>query len=192
MPLEDLLAKVKDEKRKEEIRLKREHKNALEDLDSQKREEMESLRVKFEKEMKEKKAKLLENKEREEDFRLKMERLDLKKGLLEKAKKAALKKLENISLKERKKIYLSKLKEKKKILNEAEEIAVPKGKKKKLESLLKETGIDKKPVEKELDFQEGFLAKGDRWTLAITLEEILQDKIKEDKKDSVTLLFGDL
>ncbi|MGM0439167.1 MAG: hypothetical protein ACQEP3_01880 [Patescibacteria group bacterium] len=192
MPLEDLLAKVKDEKREEELALKREHKTALENLDSEKRAELESIKDELQKEFGEEKESLLTKKERQKSFELKMERLDLKKELLEKAKEEALKKLEDLSVEEKKDIYLANLKEEKQLLEEAEEILIPKGKKNNLAPILKEAGVDQKPQEKDLDFSEGFLVKGGRWRLEITLEEILERQISRDKKKFVNLLFGDL
>ncbi len=192
MPLEDLLAKVKDEKRQEEISLKREHKNALENLDSQKREELENLKEELEKELEEKKRDLLEKKERQESFNLKMKRLEIKKELLEQAKEKVLEDLEDLSVEKKKEIYLNQLKEEKELLEEAAEIAVPEGKKSKLAPILKEAGISKDPVEKDLDFSEGFLVKGKRWKLEVTLEEILERQVSRNKKEFINLLFGDL
>ncbi len=192
MPLEDLLAKVKDEKRQEEKSLKKEHRAALEDLDNRKKEELESLKKKLERELEEKKKDLLGKKERQTFFNLKMKRLELKKELLEEAKSQALKDLEDLSVEKKKKIYLNYLKEEKELLEEASEIAVPEGKRKKLTPILKEAGIGKDPVERDLDFNEGFLVKGGRWKLEITLEEILEKQVERDKKEFINLLFGDL
>ncbi len=191
MPLEDLLAKVKDEKREEELRLKREHKTALENLDSEKRAELEDLKERLKKEREEKKESLLTEKERKLSFELEMERLNLKKEFLEKAKTEALKKAEELPIKEKKDIYLQKLEENEDLLKEASRIVVPEGKRKHLAPLLKEV-IDRKPEEDTLDFEEGFLIEGEKWSLAITLEEILEKEIENDKKKYVKLLFGDL
>ena len=192
MSLEDLLAKVKDEKRQEEVSLKREHKNALENLDTRKRDELERVKKRLDNELEEKKRDLLEKKERQEAFNLKMDRLELKKELLDEAKAKVLEDMEKLSIDKKKEIYLSSLKEQKDLLNEADEIAVPEGKKKNLEPILKEAGIKITPKEKNLDFGEGFLVKGERWTVEVTLEEILEREISRNKKKFVNLLFGDL
>lgn len=189
MPLEDLLAKVKDERRKEELRLKREHKTALGDLDSKKREELEFVKDEFESKLQREKQDLLTKKERQEKFELKMKRLQRKKELLEEAKREALKTLEALSFEEKKKIYLHKLEDKKDLIEDAKEIAVSKGKKKELSPILKEAGISQKPVEKELPFKEGFLVKGDRWTLEVTLENILKKEIERNKKEYINIFF---
>ena len=192
MPLEDLLAKVKDEKREKELALKREHKTALENLDSEKREEMEDLRDRLEKELADKKEDLLTKKERKKSFELKMERLELKKELLKEAKAEALKRLNDLSVEKKKHIYLSMLKEEIDLIKEAEEISIPEGKKEKLAPILKEAGVEIEPTEKRLDFKEGFLINGKRWKLEVTLEEIVERMISRDKKSFVNLLFGDL
>ncbi len=192
MPLEDLLAKVKDEKREEELRLKREHKNDLENLDSLKREELESLRDELEAELQRKKKMLLSKREREESFGLKMKELGIKKELLEEAKGKVLEELQNLPVEDKKEIYLKSLKEEKELIDEASEIVIPKGKKEKLTPILKEAGIVMSPVEEDLDFKEGFLIRGDRWLLTITLEEILNAEIERDKKSFVNLLFESL
>ncbi len=192
MPLEDLLAKVKDEKREEELSLKREHKTALENLDSQKRKELEDVKAKLEKEFEEKKKNLLSKKERAKSFDLKMERLEVKKRLLEKAKEEVLRKLENLPVEKKKEIYLANLEEEKELLKEASEILVPKGKKEKLAPILRQVGVKREPIEKDLDFKEGFLIQGGRWKLEVTLEEILEKQISRDKKKFINLLFGDL
>ncbi len=192
MPLEDLLAKVKDEKREEELALKREHKTALENLDSRKRAELEEIKNDLETELKERKRDLLTKKEREKAFDLKMERLELKKELLKEAKEEILSKLEDLPIEKKKDIYLSSLEEEKDLLKEASEILVPKGKKEKLAAILKEAGVEKEPLARELDFKEGFLVRGGRWKLEVTLEEILDRQISRDKKKFINLLFGDL
>lgn len=192
MPLEDLLAKVKDEKREKELALKREHKTALENLDSKKREEMEALRDRLEKELADKKEDLLTKKERKKSFELKMKRLELKKELLKEAKTEALKRLDDLSVEKKKHIYLSMLKEEIDLIREAEEIFIPKGKKEKLTPVLKEAGVKTEPTERDLDFKEGFLINGKRWKLEVTLEEVVERMISRDKKSFVNLLFGDL
>ncbi len=192
MPLEDLLAKVKDEKREKELALKREHKTALENLDSQKRQEMEELRDSLEKELNEKKNDLLTKKERKKSFELKMERLETKKELLQEAKKEALSRLEDLPVEKKKEIYLSMLKDEIDLIKEADDIFIPRGKKDKLSPILTEAGINTEPIEKELEFKEGFLIQGGRWKLEVTLEEIVERLISRDKKSFVNLLFGEL
>ena len=192
MPLEDLLAKVKDEKREQELSLKREHKTALEDLDSKKREELESVKDELEKDLEAQKKDLLTKKERAKSFDLKMDRLEVKKDLLEKAKEKVLEKLEGLPVEKKKEIYLANLKEERELLEEASEILVPEGKKDKLAPVLKQAGVDMDPIEVDLDFKEGFLVKGGRWKLEVTLEEILEKQISRDKKKFINLLFGDL
>ena len=192
MPLEDLLAKVKDEKREEKLALKREHKTALENLDSEKRSELEEIKSDLQSELEDEKSDLLNKKERKKAFDLKMKRLELKKDLLEDAKNEILERLEGLSGEKKKEIYLANLKEEEDLLEEADEILVPKGKKEKLAPILKEAGIEKELVEKELDFKEGFLVRGGRWKLEVTLEEILDRQISRDKKKFINLLFGDL
>ncbi len=190
MPLEDLLAKVKENKKEKKLTLEREHKQALEDLDSKKREEFENLKDNLEKRLKEEKEDLLSKKEREEAFRLEMERLQKKKELLEKAKKEAIERLSSLSAKEKKEIYLKNLKDKKEVIEESSQIMVPKGKKKELTSILKEAEIKQKPVEKDLPFKEGYLILGGKWTLEITLENILSKEIGKNKKEYVDTLFN--
>ncbi len=192
MPLEDLLAKVKDEKREKELSLTEQHEKAVQEIKEEKKAEMEELKESLEREFEEKKENLLTKKEREIFFELKMERLQLKKELLQKAKQEVLSEIENLPTSKKKRIYSQNLEREKELLKEAREVVVPKGKKEKLKPVLKEAGIKMDPVEKDLDFKEGFLFQGERWQFEVTLEEILEREIEKSKKEFVNLLFEDL
>jgi vacuolar-type H+-ATPase subunit E/Vma4 len=133
---------------------------------------------------------LLSKKKRQEAFRLEMKRLQKKKELLSKAKEEAADQLSSLSAKEKKDIYLKNLKDKKKIIKESSQIVVPEGKKKELRAILKEAGIDKEPIEEKLSVKEGYLIKGGKWSLEITLEKILNKEVDRNKKEYVDTLFG--
>ncbi len=189
MPLEDLLAKVKDKRRQREIEMKKEHQERLDEIKERKKKEYEDLKSDLDNCYSEKRQELFSKKLRTEEFDLQMERLELKKELLEEAKEKTLEDLEDLSEKEKAEIYLKRIKKEKDLLKDASKISVPKGKKKELEPILKEAGIEKSPEEKDLEFKEGFLFSGDRWSVSITLDDILNSKVKKERKELVNLLF---
>jgi len=189
MPLEDLLAKVKDKRRQREIEMKKEHQERLDEIKERKKKEYEDLKSDLDNRYSEKRQELFSKKLRTEEFDLQMERLELKKELLEEAKEKTLEDLEDLSEKEKAEIYLKRIKKEKDLLKDASKISVPKGKKKELEPILKEAGIEKSPEEKDLEFKEGFLFSGDRWSVSITLDDILNSKVKKERKELVNLLF---
>ncbi len=192
MPLEDLLAKVKEDKTKEEIKLKKDHQNDLDLWHKRKKQELESLKQELEQELKHKKEDLLKKKEREQLFCLKMERLEIKKSLLSNAKKQVLARLENLPFDKKKEIYLKRIKKEQGIINQAEEVIAPYSKKQEIVFILEEAGINKEVKEGEIKAKEGFLVKGDKWFFSITLEEILDKHINQNKKRLIDILFKSL
>ncbi len=192
MPLEDLLVKVKEEKNLEIEKMKEDLQKDFKFLDQKFGKELQEIESELEKDFQKKKESLLKKKEREYFFKLKMKELELKKELFEEVKQKVLLKLETLSFEDKKKIYLKRLEEEKSFLEESSDIFVSKGKKEKLEPIIKSVGIKKDTKELDFDFGEGFLVKGDRWTLSITLEEILNKEIDKNKKEFIDLLFKGL
>ncbi len=192
MPLEDLIAKVKDEKRKDILSLEKEHRKAVAKMEQEYEEKIDQLKERFRKEKKEKKENILKNKEREESFNLKMKRLNLKKKLLKEAEKEALKEAENLSQSKKEALYLEKIKEAGDLMEEAKEIVVPKEKESEAKSILKKVGAEDKMKTGEVEFKDGFLIRGDKWSSTISLDSILNGMIEDNKKKFVKILFEDL
>lgn len=192
MPLEDLLVKVKEEKDAEIERLKKDYQENLLALDKKKNQELEEIKARLEEDFQRNKEDFLKKKEREHSFILQMKELEIKKEVFEKAKEEILSKLENLSFEDKKKIYLKRLQQEKSFLEESSEIVISKKNKEKLEPIIRTLGFAEKIREADSDFGDGFLVKGPKWTLSITLEEIVNKEIDNNKKEFVDLLFKGL
>ncbi len=192
MPLEDLLIKVKQDRAQEEQKMQAEHKCQLQALEKKKTAEISRLENELAQAWSEKKERLLRQKEKAESFRLAMERLALKKELLEQAQNQALEKLVGLDFGAKKDLFLNRLKEELVFLKEAEEIVVPHGKKQAFSALLELVGLNKTIREDKLAIKEGMLARGKNWSLTISLAEILQQRLNQDKKKFIDILFQSL
>lgn len=192
MPLEDLLIKVKQDKAQEEQQIRADHQRYLEELKQNKMQQISSLQKELDNALAKKKKNFLAEKERKKSFSLNMERLELKKELLQKAKDKALEKLLALPLEKKKPLYLKKIKEEMPILQEAKEIIVLPSRSQEILQLLQTIGLDKKIREENIGLKDGFLARGENWFLSVSLQEILEEYIERDKKKFINILFNDL
>ncbi len=190
MSLEDLIAKIKENQKEEKELLEKEHKKIMEEIDEKWRKELQHLEEKLQREREREKERIILSNERKKSFDLKMERLSLKKKLTKEAKDEIMEDLKNLPFESRKKIIVNELKGVKNFIDESSKIIIPKGEKKEAVEILKEIDVKRDLVEEKVDFTNGFLFAGERWSFEVTLKSILEKE--STRKDFAKNLFGDL
>ena len=188
MSLEKLLDKVEKDAQKEIEALRKEHSLVLEKIDSEGKEKVEELKKEKEEELEKERKKILADYEKEKEFQLKMELLEMKRNILEDAASSVKKEIEKIDLSRKKEIFRKKAKEAEKMNGKKFLVFVSSGKKKEMEDVFE--GVPKENVvEKKIGEKEGFVIEGQNFVFKVTLPAIVDEAIEKEKDFFAGLLF---
>ncbi len=188
MSLEKLLDKIEKDAQEEIEALRKEHSLALEKIDSERKEKVEDLKKEKREELERERKRILDDYEKEKEFQLKMELLEMKKNILEDAASSMKKEVKEINLSRKKEIFRKKAGEAEKVNGRKFLVFVPSGKKKEMEDVFKDVP-KKNIVEKKIGEEEGFVIEGKNFIFKVTLSDIVDEAIEKEKDFFARLLF---
>jgi vacuolar-type H+-ATPase subunit E/Vma4 len=189
MSLENILDQIKQEAEQEINLLEKEADLAIKQIDQENQKQIDCLTKENEKKLTLEKEKRINNYLKEKQFQAEMEILKLKNQLVSQAAGKIKQKLKEKPEQEIKEILKKEVDKINKIDKKDCFVWLPVNKKNLYIDLFKEIP-NEKIIEKQLDFDQGFIVENNKFVLKVDLAELIDEKILEEKQLFFHLLFN--
>ena len=189
MSLENILDQIKQETEQEISLLEKEADLVIKQIDQEKQNQIDCLIKENEKKLVLEKEKRINNYLKEKQFQAEMEILKLKNQLVNQAAEKVKQKLKEKPEQEIKQILKKEINKINKVDKKDCFVWLPINKKNLWLDLFKEIPSEK-IVEKQLDFDQGFIVENNKFVFRVDIAELIDEKILEEKQLFFHLLFN--
>jgi vacuolar-type H+-ATPase subunit E/Vma4 len=189
MELEKLLKKIEEDGREEINSLKKENDVLMRKIKKEGEEKLTEIKDRKEVETEKERKRLLEEHEKEKEFLLKMEILELKKKTLSEASLFCKEEIKKLPASLKKEIFKKRIASFEKFLNEHCLVFVPSSKKKDFVDIFKKVP-EKNIIEKGKIADDGFIVEGKRFVLKVSLSDVVDKIVEKEEGLFAEILFS--